>query len=121
MAKQAILVVDHGSRRPEANALLDGVVARIRASLGDEALIAHAHMELATPSLAEAFAACVAAGAEEVVVVPFFLGPGRHVTEDIPRLAAEAAALHPGVRHRVTAALGDHPLIAEAVIARARG
>ena len=47
-----------------------------------------------------------------MVVAPYFLGPGRHWTEDIPRLAREAAALHPGVVHLVSAPLGLHESIA---------
>ena len=55
-----------------------------------------AHMELAEPSIATAFDACVAAGATTVVVAPYFLGPGRHWDSDIPALAAAAAAVIPG-------------------------
>ena len=44
-------------------------------------------------------------GADEVIVCPFFLGPGKHWQEDIPRLAAEAAEVFE-VRHHVAAPLG---------------
>ena len=47
-----------------------------------------AHMELAKPSLAEGLARCAASGASEVVVCPYFLGPGRHTSRDIPRLVS---------------------------------
>ena len=49
-------------------------------------------MELAEPSLAQAYEACVAQGAKSVVCHPFFLSPGRHATEDIPLMLAEAAS-----------------------------
>jgi len=48
-----------------------------------------------------------------VVVHPYFLSPGRHWSQDIPRLAAEAAAQHPGIRHLVTSPLGLHRQLAE--------
>ena len=70
-------------------------------------------MELAEPSIATAFARCVERGATTVVVFPYFLLPGRHWNEDIPRLAAAAARKHPGVRYLVTAPFGLHPLMAE--------
>ena len=70
-------------------------------------------MELASPSIAEAFDRCVRAGARRVIVNPFFLLPGRHWQTDIPRLAAAAAANHAGVEYLVTAPLGLHPLVAE--------
>ncbi len=49
------------------------------------------------------------------MVHPYFLLPGKHWTEDIPALAAAAAAEHPGVRHAVTAPLGLHPLMTRVI------
>jgi len=116
MGSRAILLVDHGSRRPEANAQLDALAALVRER--SDAIVHVAHMELAPPTIRVSFAACVEAGAEEVVVVPCFLAPGRHASEDIPRLVAEAAAPH-RVRWRVTDVFGAHPLLAELVLVRA--
>jgi sirohydrochlorin ferrochelatase len=48
-------------------------------------------------------------------VFPYFLLPGRHWNEDIPRLAAAAARQHPGIRYLVTAPFGLHPLMAEVI------
>ena len=65
-------------------------------------------MELATPDIDSAFTRCVEQGATFVVVHPYFLGPGRHVSQDIPRLAAAAAETH-NVGFLVTEPLGLHP------------
>lgn len=113
----AILLVDHGSRRTEANAQLEALAELLRDRV-DDAAVHVAHMELASPTIAEGFDACVQSGAEEVVVVPFFLAPGRHAREHIPELVAEAAAPHPKVRWRITDVLGVHPLLAELVLVR---
>ncbi len=107
-----VVIVDHGSRRAESNALLVDVVAMF-CDVTRLKNVEVAHMELAEPTIAQAFASCVAAGAERVVVFPYFLAPGRHWSEDIPRLAAEAAKNHPGVDYLVTAPLGLHRLIGE--------
>ena len=72
-------------------------------------IVEAAHMELAEPSIGTAFDRCVAAGAATVVLAPYFLGPGNHWDRDIPALAAEAAARHPGTRWLVSAPLGPHP------------
>lgn len=116
---RAILLVDHGSRRAEANAVVGEIAALVRAELGDGAIVEPAHMELAEPTIAQAFDRCVAAGATEVVIVPYFLAPGRHASDDVPRLVEEAAASHPGVSWRVTGVLGVDPLMAQLVMARA--
>lgn len=108
--KLAIVIVDHGSRRAESNDLLLEVVQQFREA-SDYAIVEPAHMELAEPSIADAFTKCVQQGATRIVVHPYFLSPGRHWHEDIPNLAAEAAANYPGLSHQVTAPLGPHPLM----------
>jgi sirohydrochlorin ferrochelatase len=113
----AVVIVDHGSRRAEANRRHEEFVREWR-SRSSATIVEPAHMELAEPSVGTAVDACVAAGAGLVVVAPYFLWPGNHWEHDIPRLAAEACARHPGVRHLVTAPLGPHPLLGEIVADR---
>lgn len=108
--KLGIVIVDHGSRRAESNDLLLEVVKQFQEA-SDYEIVEPAHMELAEPSIAEAFAKCVQQGATRIVVHPYFLSPGRHWHEDIPHLAAEAGANYPGLSHEVTAPLGPHPLM----------
>lgn len=95
--RRAILLVDHGSRLEAANRVVQTVAECLADRLGPDAFVSHAHQESAQPDIDEAFDALVRAGATEVVVVPFFLAPGRHATEDVPKLAKLAAARHPGV------------------------
>lgn len=112
MDSLGVILVDHGSRREESNALLLDVVRQFTEVTGLP-IVEPAHMELAEPSIATAFGRCVQRGATTVVVYPYFLLPGRHWDEDIPRLAAAAARQHPRVRYLVTAPFGLHPLMAE--------
>lgn len=110
-----VILVDHGSRMAESNRQLEEVVrifADIAGKQSGYSIVEPAHMELASPSIAEAFGACVDRGAKSVIVFPYFLGPGRHWRDDIPRLAREAAASFPQVPFIVTAPLGPHPLMA---------
>ena len=109
-----IVVVDHGSTRPEANRRHESFVEEWRRR-GPYDIVEPAHMELAAPSVADAFDACVDAGSSTVVVVPYFLWPGSHWDRDIPALAGEAAARHREVGYLVTAPLGPHPLLATIV------
>lgn len=101
----AIVLVDHGSKRRAANEQLDRLVEMFKRTTG-AAIVEPAHMELAAPTIADAIAACVRQGATEIVVHPYFLAPGRHSTEDIPRMVAEAAADHQHITCRVTEPLG---------------
>jgi len=119
-AGRAIVLVDHGSRRAEANAVVEEVAAALRERLGG-AVVEVAHLELAPPDVGEAVARCVARGAAEVLVQPFFLAPGRHGASDLAALAAAAAARHPGVSVRVGEPLGAHPRVVDAVLDRISG
>jgi sirohydrochlorin ferrochelatase len=109
-----VILVDHGSRRDESNRLLLDVVREFATATG-LGIVEPAHMELAEPSIATAFGRCVERGAKTVVVFPYFLLPGRHWHDDIPRLTAEAARSHPGVQYLVTAPFGLHPLMSEVI------
>ena len=116
-----LIIVDHGSRRRESNELLEAVVNAYRTHSGWP-IVEPAHMELAEPSIATAFTRCVEQGAKLVVVFPYFLGPGRHWSEDIPRLAAEAASpfLEGGVTFLVAPPLGVHSLMLRVIDDRIR-
>ena len=115
-ADTGLVIVDHGSRRPESNELLLDVVEAYRRHSGWQ-IVEPAHMELAEPSIAAAFARCVEQGAKQVVILPYFLAPGRHWNEDIPQLAAEAASpfLGEGVSFLVAPPLGLHPLMLQVI------
>lgn len=113
---RALVIVDHGSRRSEAHAHLEGLAAAVRERApGLEVRIAH--MELAAPSVADAIDACARAGADEIAVHPLFLAPGRHLAHDIPELIAAAAGRHPGVRIRLLEPLGTRPELADLILA----
>jgi sirohydrochlorin ferrochelatase len=114
---RGILLVDHGSRRAEANALLEQVAAKLRERVPDR-IVRVAHMEIAEPSIAQGIDACVAAGATEIVVHPYFLGPGEHTQRDIPRCVDEAARRHSDLRVRISEPLGLHEKLIDVVVAR---
>ena len=112
-----IIIVDHGSKREQANQMLAQFVELFVAH-SSYRIIEPAHMELAEPSIATAFDRCVKRGAKVVIITPYFLSPGKHWDQDIPRLAATAAANHEGVSHQVTDPIGLHPLMIEVIGSR---
>lgn len=112
--RDGLIIVDHGSRRRESNLMLNEFVAMFRDKTGYP-IVEPAHMELAEPSIKDAFSSCVRRGVTRVIVTPFFLFPGRHWHKDIPSLTAEAAKEHPGVSYIITAPLGLHELLVDVV------
>ncbi|RLM77959.1 sirohydrochlorin ferrochelatase [Panicum miliaceum] len=138
--KDAVVIVDHGSRRQESNLMLNDFVEMFRARTGYK-IVEPAHMEeleelpgvvekhptelrrpqesfhkmqeLAEPTIKDAFGKCVQQGASRVIVSPYFLSTGRHWKQDIPALAAEASKEHSNIPYIVTAPLGLHELIVD--------
>jgi sirohydrochlorin ferrochelatase len=116
--KKALLIIDHGSQKEEANEMLYEV-AEILRGLKPGLIVEIAHMELAEPSIKQGLRACVEAGAKEIIAHPYMLSPGRHATSDIPRMIEEYARNFPGIKYSVTPPLGLHNKIGEVILERA--
>ncbi|WP_428266043.1 sirohydrochlorin chelatase [Haliangium sp.] len=99
MANTSWLLIAHGSRDPAWARPFERLAAAVGARL--------AFMELGGPTVAEAVAEAVAAGAEHIRVLPLFMAVGRHVKHDIPASVEAARAAHPGVRIELLASLGE--------------
>ena len=115
----ALIVFAHGSRLAEANQAVEKVAA-IAAKKGGFAMWRAAFLELAEPTLAESVKGLAGAGATRIVVVPYFLVMGVHLTQDLPRLLAEAQKEAPGVELVSTPPLDGHPALADILSERAR-
>ncbi len=112
-----LLVVGHGSRRAAANDLLVAVTEALAARVPAHAVEA-AFLEIARPTIGEAYAALVAAGCDRLVVHPYFLYPGAHTTADIPAALAAAAGEHGAVPWVLTDPLNLDPRIVDVVADR---
>ena len=114
-ASVGIIIVDHGSKVAAANERLERLCeAYVKTRAPKHWVVRPAHMELASPSISEAFDALVAAGCATVVCHPFFLSQGRHVREDVPALLDEAASRH-NVPYSLTPPLGEAPALLDLV------
>lgn len=105
---RALLVVAHGSRRSASNDEVRKLTDELRTLAGAEyAQVECAFLELAQPLIPEGIDDCIANGANEVVILPYFLSAGRHVVKDIPEIVAGAQARHPTVALRIAPYLGQ--------------
>ena len=57
-------------------------------------------------------------GADAIVVHPYFLGPGNHTRNDIPKLVAAAAARHADLEITISDPLGLHTKLIDVVLER---
>lgn len=107
-----IIICDHGSRRAQSNESLKDVAQRFAARFtADCKIVEPAHMELAMPDIAAAYATCVERGANHIVVLPLFLAKGKHWTRDIPSLTSQASARFPDTTYQIAEPLGIDDLL----------
>jgi sirohydrochlorin cobaltochelatase len=108
--KPGIILLAHGSRDLRWRAPVEAVARRV-AELEPGALVRCAYLELSPPGLPAATAELVAAGAAAIRVRPLFLGMGKHLREDLPRLLDELRARHPQVAIGLAPAVGEEPQV----------
>lgn len=113
----AVLLIAHGSRRASANDDLVRLADIIR-RLGAYPIVEIAYLELTEPDIPTGGRRCVAAGANEVRMLPYFLSAGEHVVGDLEKHRAELAAEFPQVTFQLCPPLGLHPLIVDVVVER---
>jgi sirohydrochlorin ferrochelatase len=115
--KTAVLLMAHGSRIPEANDAVNEIAGMVKSFAGYE-IVEVSFRESHSPSIQEGIDACVAQGAERILLVPYFLYMGAHVQEDLPREMEEARQRHPNVEMAMGRHLGVHKRLAKLVIDR---
>jgi sirohydrochlorin ferrochelatase len=118
MAHRHLLIVAHGSRRAASNDEVRDLAERVRdlRSPGIDHVEA-AFLELAEPSIPDGLARCVALGAREIIVFPYFLAEGTHVAVDIPEAVESFRTEHPDVTLRLTRHLGASDAMPGAIMA----
>jgi cobalt/nickel transport system ATP-binding protein len=114
-----LLLIGHGSRDPAAAgefaALRDLVAARLPGRR-----VGGGFLELADPPVDRAVDDLVAAGATDVMAVPYVLFGAGHLKDDGPAVLGRARRRHPGVTFRLGRDLGVHPAVLDVAEDRAR-
>lgn len=115
----ALVVFAHGSSIESANEAIRAVSAEL-ARQGGYAIVETAFLEGGRPGLSGAVAQAVSAGADRVIVLPYFLTLGLHLQRDLPNLIEREVRAHPGVVIDVTPPLDGHPGLVGILLDRAR-
>jgi sirohydrochlorin ferrochelatase len=105
---RGLVVFAHGSRAPGANHAVRELASSVARSSGLE------HAEAAflaphSPSLEDVVDCFAAGGVTRILVVPYFVMAGLHLTEDLPGIVERLAGRHPGLEVRLAASLESHP------------
>jgi sirohydrochlorin cobaltochelatase len=112
---KALILFGHGARDSRWREPFDRLASLWKAQHPD-VRVELAFLELMQPSLEEAIAAHVDAGATNVVVVPVFFGQGGHLRNDFPVLLSACQEKFPGIQLSATPAVGEDAAVLQAII-----
>lgn len=117
--KDIFLLTGHGSRQ-EDNGGLKRVALHLHTLMHPgckKKCVRLAYLQFKKPTISQAIKNSVQAGAKRIIIHPYFLSNGIHVTKNIPELIEKAKVLYPDVEFICTAPLGSQEKIAEVVLA----
>jgi sirohydrochlorin ferrochelatase len=117
--RTAVIILFHGSRAEGAGETPERIATEVERR-GKFGVVTTAFLQHGKPDLMEAVRACVRQDAGKIIIVPFFLQLGMHVTADIPVLMDKVKMQYPDLTIVSTNAVGSHPLMAEIVVELAR-
>ena len=112
--RRGIVLFAHGSRDERWRQPVEAVAA-LAGQLDSGVAVRCAYLELATPDLSGAVDDLVGQGVGSIELLPLFLGVGKHLREDLPRLIDELRASHPGTQIALRPAIGEMPEVIEAL------
>ena len=113
----SIVLIGHGSLHSDSGASMIRLAARLR-ERGAAPIAEAGFLNFSRPTITEAVAKCVGAGATSVFVQPYFLIDGFYVQQDLPGDVAKVAAQFPELTIRVASCLGFHEKLAAIALER---
>ena len=115
-----IILIGHGSPKKDANNIeLTGRLlhSAIHPNCNNNC-VKIAYLQFAEPGIADAIKECVLSGARRIVIHPYFLSSGMHVTKDIPEIIKEAKDMYPDREFIYTEPLGIHEKLVHVIMER---
>jgi len=112
-----ILLVSHGSPRTEANAGFVALVGRIAARLGSDNILP-TFFSLVHPDIPDQVAALASRSLRRILVMPYFLFSGQHITVDIPEILRQCREKFPGIELELLPTLENDPAVEDVVVER---
>lgn len=108
---QAIILLGHGSRIHGAGESMQKVAIRLSKKFFYKN-VEICYLSRLKPHFPETFAKCILGGANEVIVVPYFLHTGLHMRLDIPKMLQDNSDKYPHVKVILAKELGyDESLV----------
>ena len=109
-----IVLFAHGSRDPQWRAPIERIATLIQ-ELSPKAQVRCAYLEMATPDLPSAVDELAQLGLRSLLVLPIFLGMGKHLRQDLPELMQTLRRKHPQIVLQLAASVGENQEVLRAI------
>ena len=117
---ESIILIGHGSPKKDANNI--ETMGRLLHSMihpdCSKGCVKVAYLQFAKPELSDTIKESVHNGAKKIIIHPYFLISGMHVTKDIPEMINEAEKMYPDVEFIYTEPLGIHEKLVQVIAER---
>lgn len=108
MQTNALIIVAHGSRKENSNTEVMQLGKKVEALVeANYDVVKTAFLEFADPSLEESIKNSVQEGVRDIVILPYFLASGNHVTRDIPAIVNQISMMYPDVKIKLKEHVGS--------------
>ncbi len=122
MPPTGVIILCHGSRGERGSVEVAETLRRVsdgvKPLLPPGIEVIGAALQFNQPTLEEAVASLAARGVERIVIMPYFLFSGRHITEHLPKLIKRLESRYPEVQFITTNTLGNDELLIARVAKR---
>jgi len=114
---KSLLIVAHGSRKNTSNEEVKSLGDTISLSLQtDFSCVKVAFLEFASPSIEMALNALFDNGTSELIVLPYFLSAGKHVTTDLPEAVNTSMTMWPDRALQILPHIGAMDLMVNLIV-----
>ncbi len=117
---KGLIITAHGSRKPDSNKGIIEITQKFSDIAQDHFFpVQYAFLEFARPNLEQAIEDMIKKGSRQILIFPFFLGAGSHVTKDIPDILSKMETKYPDIQFTAMKHLGTADKINELIFAEA--
>ena len=117
---RAILLLAHGSREDATERTMEKIVEHIKSELSEEIaendyIVKEAYLQFRNRNLSNVLDELLLEGADDIIIIPYFLFEGVHIKEDIPKEIEDFLSTHKNVKITMGNTLGSDRRLAEII------
>ncbi|MEK6714523.1 MAG: CbiX/SirB N-terminal domain-containing protein [Candidatus Omnitrophota bacterium] len=117
--KTGVIILSHGSKLKSANSTMRKIVSAAKKELGLKDVYS-AYLQFHQPDLAKVVRYIAVKKCKKIIIVPFFLFKGNHVSFDLPKAIKNEMDKYPRIKFIYAQNLGPDTRICDIVIDRIR-